>query len=113
MSLAPLSLESGSLLFREGEAAASAFLILDGTVELTRTGPHGPLLVASLSKGDIAGEAGLLKNATHTVSAVAVGAVTVQELDRAALRDHLAEDPDTIRVSSDCSYPPGFKGGRR
>ncbi|GEO82072.1 cyclic nucleotide-binding domain-containing protein [Pararhodospirillum oryzae] len=94
-----VTLEAGSVLFREGEAAPSAFLIVAGTVEVSRAGPGGAVGLGVLSKGDVVGEAGLIRGGVHAVTAVATSTVTVQEMDRDMLRARIATDPEiALRV---------------
>ena len=51
-----LTFEPGQVMFREGDAADAAYVVIDGTVEITVDTPSGPLLVNTLGESDVVGE---------------------------------------------------------
>ncbi len=67
-------------LFKEGEVATNAFVIMGGTVKLTREVGGQDYTVASVGKGDVLGEGVLSKaNYRHILSAQAVTETKVLE----------------------------------
>ncbi|MBE1236421.1 cyclic nucleotide-binding domain-containing protein [Phaeovibrio sulfidiphilus] len=93
-------IEPGDALFHEGEPAISAFFIVSGRVVLKKDSPEGLVDIDFLGPGDLAGEAGLLRNGVYSVTAIAETRVEFDELDRAALMDRVRREPDiTLRLA--------------
>ena len=84
-----INLEPNEVLFEKGDNADTAYLILDGTVDISGVG-----FQSNLGKLDIFGEAGLIgKNRMATVKAQTFCALlefTVEEL-----RNAIKTDPET------------------
>lgn len=57
------------VIFREGEASANAYMVVQGHVELTRRGTHGPVLVGLLGPLDFFGETALFDDTPYDVTA--------------------------------------------
>lgn len=72
---------AGAVIVRQGDPADCAYLIADGTVEVSRNG--GP--IAELGAGETFGEAALVSGGARTATITAETAVTVRVLTRAAL----------------------------
>jgi CRP-like cAMP-binding protein len=84
-----INLSAGEVLFEKGDTANEAFLIMDGTIEIST---HA--LTAELGKDELFGESGLVGN-TRQAAATAktdcrLFAVSVDEL-----RGSIKADPDT------------------
>ncbi len=75
------SFDAGAVIVRQGEPAESAYLIVEGTVEVSRNG--GP--IAELGPGETFGEAALVSGGERTATVTAESDVTVRVLTRAAL----------------------------
>lgn len=84
-----LNLAAGDTLFRKGEEAAEAYIIMDGTIEIS-----SDVLSVDLGKDELFGESGLVGNARQADATAKTGcrlfAVTVDEL-----RDAINTAPDT------------------
>jgi CRP-like cAMP-binding protein len=63
--------EAGDVLFREGDAADAAYVVIDGTVEITVETPGGPRLVNVLGQSDVVGETAIFGDVPRTATAVA------------------------------------------
>lgn len=68
---------SGDLIFQQGAAGDTAYLIQEGEVEIFRSSERGEYGVASLSRGEIFGEMSLIDGHPRAASARAVGEVEV------------------------------------
>lgn len=66
-----LTFEAGQVMFREGDAADAAYVVIDGTVEITVQTPGGPLLVNTLGQSDVVGEAAIFGDVPRTATATA------------------------------------------
>ncbi|SDH69932.1 cyclic nucleotide-binding domain-containing protein [Roseospirillum parvum] len=85
----------GEVICREGEESTSAFVILDGQVDLFKDGAVGPVRLATLGKGDLLGEVGTLDNGPRSATAVAVGDVRLKVIPREVFLKQIQNDPDT------------------
>lgn len=74
---------SGDTLFHEGESGDSAFILLDGVVDILVNTPQGAVKVAQLGKNDIVGEIAILCDMPRTATVTA------------------ASQLDTLRISKD------------
>ncbi len=83
----------GDVIFREGEAADAAYRILEGKVELSRTGENGPARLAVLGKGDLFGEMSLIDGAPRSATATVIGKAVLQAIPREQFLDELETDP--------------------
>jgi CRP-like cAMP-binding protein/tetratricopeptide (TPR) repeat protein len=77
----------GDVIFNEGGPGDMAFEIVSGNVGISKMGGDGVLHLATLSKGEIFGEMGVLDNGTRSATAKAVGPITVYAITR---KDFLA-----------------------
>ncbi|HEX9702665.1 MAG TPA: cyclic nucleotide-binding domain-containing protein, partial [Rhodospirillales bacterium] len=81
------SFADGNIIFREGETSDSAFEIVSGNVEITKSGDDGQVRLALLGKGEMFGEMGILDQGTRSATARALGPVVVNAISR---KDFLA-----------------------
>ena len=70
----PLTMESGSLVIREGDRADAFYILIDGEIVVTRANEGE---IARLQPGSYFGEAGLLGNGLRTASCHAAGPATL------------------------------------
>jgi CRP-like cAMP-binding protein len=88
----------GDIIFREGDASSSAFMISSGQVELFKRSPkgstNGRVRVAKLSAGEIVGEMGIVNRSARSATARAVGPVTLSVIERDGFLASLKEEPD-------------------
>lgn len=93
------SFEAGQTVFDEGDQGEVLYVIQTGMVELMRSGPNGPRLVARLAPGEFFGEMGVLLGRPRAVRAVAASASQLIELDAATFEEMCVERPEiAIRV---------------
>jgi NADH dehydrogenase len=69
--------EPGQEIIREGEIGRRLYIIMDGEVEVSRAGPAGPEVIATLGRGQHFGEVAVFQDARRTAS---VHALTPVEL---------------------------------
>ncbi|MGH6931830.1 MAG: cyclic nucleotide-binding domain-containing protein [Dongiaceae bacterium] len=60
--------EPGQDLFRQGEVADAAYLVVDGSVDVIVDSPKGPLTVAHLGKNEFVGDIGILCDVPRTAT---------------------------------------------
>jgi CRP/FNR family cyclic AMP-dependent transcriptional regulator len=84
----------GEVLFREGDAAGSAIVIVSGLVKIHKRGSGGDELILSLcGPGDLLGEVAAVQGATRSAEAVALQEVEAAAVVVADLRALLAQHP--------------------
>ncbi len=66
-----LTFEAGEVMFREGEVPDAAYVVIDGTVEITVQTPGGPRLVNTLGPSDLVGETAIFGGVPRTATATA------------------------------------------
>lgn len=84
-----VNLGAGEILFRKGDPATEAFLIMDGTIEIS-----SEALTAELGKDELFGESGLVGNARQA-NASAKTNCRLFAVSIAELRKSITSDPDT------------------
>ena len=89
-----LSYEDGEILFRAGDAADCAFVIMDGEAEILADTPAGPVVEGTLGKNQLVGELGVLTNSPRSATIRArPGLVALRITDEMFLK-LLAENPE-------------------
>lgn len=66
-----LTFEAGEVVFREGDEPDAAYVVIDGTVEITVQTPDGPRLVNTLGQSDVVGETAIFGDVPRTATATA------------------------------------------
>lgn len=84
-----LALPEGAVLMREGDVAHEIFVVLDGTLEVTRAGEH----VAEIGPGGFAGEMALLTHARRDASVTCRTPVRALHIDGRSFSDVLRRAP--------------------
>ncbi|MBT3558652.1 MAG: cyclic nucleotide-binding domain-containing protein [Rhodospirillales bacterium] len=78
------SFEDGEIIFHEGDPGRDGYVILKGRVALSKDTAHGNVEIEVLEKSDRFGEVGVMNGGLRTLSATAVGKVTVELVDQDA-----------------------------
>lgn len=84
---------SGEVIYRPGDSSEYAYNILDGQVELLVGDQEKPVLLAVLGEGEIFGEMGLVEERPRSMTARAIGAVTLEIISRDEFTKLLTQDP--------------------
>jgi CRP-like cAMP-binding protein len=72
----------GEVLYRQGDPADAAYLIIDGGVAVTVELASGPLLVAKVGKDQIVGEIGIICDVPRTATNTAEGQTVTLRITR-------------------------------
>ena len=92
-------LESGEVIFEEGDTGEFLYVIQSGEVELTRAVAEGRRLVGRLGPGEFFGEMSVVVGECRTTRAVAVFETRLLELDGETLEAMCVERPEiAIRI---------------
>ncbi|NFV82220.1 cyclic nucleotide-binding domain-containing protein [Magnetospirillum aberrantis] len=84
---------AGQNVFKEGDSGDRAYLIQDGTIEISKNG----LMLATLTKGELFGEMALVDDQPRMATAKALTDVSVVIIGRDAFREKLARSDPFIR----------------
>lgn len=84
-----LSVETGTVLCREGSLGQEFFVVVDGSVDVTKDGKR----IASRGSGDFFGEVALLTTVTRTATVTATTPLRCFVLTRGNFRLVLDENP--------------------
>ncbi len=84
--------QDGDVLFRESEPSNSIYFLVQGNVELSKTGQHGPVMLAMLEPNEMFGEIGIIDGGVRSNNAVAVGNIVVEETTREAFLEAVANE---------------------
>lgn len=84
---------AGQKVFKEGDRGDRAYLVQDGTVEITKNG----VTLATLGKGELFGEMALVDDQPRMASATALTDVSVVIINRESFREKLAKSDPFIR----------------
>lgn len=88
-ALTELPLERGRVLMKEGDIAHEMFIVLEGSVEVTRDGEH----IADIGPGGFVGELGLLTHARRHSTVRAKTDIVVLHVDGRSFSAVLDEVP--------------------
>ncbi|KQV73129.1 cyclic nucleotide-binding domain-containing protein [Rhizobium sp. Root1220] len=92
-------ISAGQMLFREGSPAESAYVILSGEMELSRTGRDGQLEVQStVGPGTLLSELALVTLVERKFTAVAKDDTSIIRITRALFHRLIEEYPDAARL---------------
>jgi len=90
--------EPGDVIFRQGDAADSFYLIRIGFVKVSQKYPGGELVLSYLSRGNYFGEMGLLGAGTRTATCTALDHVEVVRISGDDFRLMIERFPDVRRA---------------
>lgn len=77
-----VTFEANEELFHQGDAADAAYILLDGSADVTVDTPQGPLKVATMGKNDFVGEIGVLCDVPRTATVVATSRLVTLKISK-------------------------------
>ena len=100
-----LTYDPGQVMFRAGDAPDSAYIVMDGQVDITVPTPKGPLLVNTLGRNDVIGEIGIFGDVPRTATATAKTKLEVLRISKDVFVNVIRGNPDAaialIRILAD------------
>lgn len=91
----PVELQKGSVLMRQGDAAVSMFIMMEGAISIgIRTASGEEQEVAISAAGDVVGEMSLMTGAPRTATVIALTRVRVLEVTRETIDTMLKKNPE-------------------
>src|SRR5512146_1829265 len=92
-----IELATGQTLFREGDAATTAFLIERGTLRVTTERDGAPIVLGDLHAGALIGEMAVLDDAPRAATATALEPCVLMAVDRGQFGERLAAADPVVR----------------
>ena len=83
----------GEVIIKEGASGTSAYVILEGKVDVSKKVKDKDVVVASLGKGQVFGEMGLLEDRLRSATVTVRRQLRVREIDREDFNALLVKDP--------------------
>ena len=89
-----LNYDSGQVMFNAGDAADAAYIIIDGTVEISVPTPSGPIVVNTLTRNEILGEIAIFGEVPRTATAKALTKLETLKISKELFIKVIRENPD-------------------
>ena len=89
-----LTYDAGQVMFNAGDAADAAYIIIDGSVEISVPTPSGPIIVNTLGKNELLGEIAIFGDVPRTATAKAMAKLEALKISKDMLVKVIRENPD-------------------
>lgn len=93
-----LNLKPGEVLFEEGELGDAAYLIVEGTIQISRLHNGKSVPLATVRRGEIIGEMSLIDHQPRMASAVAVEACKLVRISDKNLQERMSKLAESDQV---------------
>src|SRR5579885_3820382 len=93
-----IELSPGEVLFREGDAPTTAFLIESGSLRITAQRDGVPMVLSDLGPGALVGEMAVLDDSPRSATATALEACVLTPIDRAQFAERLQNADPVVRA---------------
>ena len=89
-----LTYAAGQVIFNAGDVGDSAYVIIDGTVEISVPTPSGPIIVNTLGKNELLGEIAIFGEVPRTATAKAMSKLETLKISKDMFIKVIRENPD-------------------
>jgi CRP-like cAMP-binding protein len=89
-----LAYDVGQVMFNAGDPGDAAYIIIEGTVEISVPTPSGPIVVNTLSKNEILGEIAIFGEVPRTATAKAQTRLETLKISKELFIKVIRENPD-------------------
>jgi len=89
-----LTYDAGQVMFNAGDAADAAYIIIDGSVEISVPTPSGPIIVNTLGKNELLGEIAIFGDVPRTATAKALSKLETLKISKDLFVKVIRENPD-------------------
>jgi CRP/FNR family transcriptional regulator, cyclic AMP receptor protein len=89
-----LAFDPGQVMFNVGESADAAYIIIEGSAEVSVPTPSGPIVVNSVGKNDIVGEIAIFGDVPRTATVKAVTRLETLKISKELFVKIIRENPD-------------------
>jgi CRP-like cAMP-binding protein len=89
-----LTYDAGQVVFNAGDPGDAAYIVIDGTVEISVPTPSGPIVVNTLQKNELIGEIAIFGSIPRTATAKATTRVETLKISKELFIKVIRENPD-------------------
>jgi CRP-like cAMP-binding protein len=89
-----LTYDAGQVIFNAGDSADAAYVVIDGTVEISVPTPNGPIVINTMTKNEILGEIAIVGDVPRTATAKAVSKLETLKISKELFVKIVRENPD-------------------
>ena len=89
-----LTYDAGQVMFNAGDAADAAYIIIEGSVEISVPTPSGPIIVNQLGKNELLGEIAIFGDVPRTATATAQTKLETLKISKELFNKIIRENPD-------------------
>jgi len=89
-----LNYDPGQVLFNAGDVGDAAYVIIDGTVEISVPTPSGPIVINTMGKNDLLGEIAIYGEVPRTATAKALTKLETLKISKELFMKIIRENPD-------------------
>jgi CRP/FNR family cyclic AMP-dependent transcriptional regulator len=89
-----LTYDAGQVIFNAGDTADAAYVVIDGTVEISVPTPSGPIVINTMTKNEILGEIAIVGEVPRTATAKALTKLETLKISKELFIKIIRENPD-------------------
>ena len=89
-----LNYDAGQVMFNAGDAADAAYIVIEGSVEISVPTPGGPIVVNTLGRNEILGEIAIFGDVPRTATAKALSRLETLKISKELFIKVIRENPD-------------------
>jgi CRP/FNR family transcriptional regulator, cyclic AMP receptor protein len=89
-----LTFDSGQVIFNAGDAGDSAYIVIDGKVEISVPTPAGPIVINTMGKNELLGEIAIVGEVPRTATAKALTKLETLKISKELFMKIIRENPD-------------------
>ena len=89
-----LTYDAGQVIFNAGDPGDAAYVVIEGTVEISVPTPSGPIVINNMTKNDILGEIAIVGDVPRTATAKALTKLETLKISKELFIKIIRENPD-------------------
>ena len=89
-----LKYDAGQVMFNAGDMGDAAYIVIDGSIEISVPTPGGPIVVNKLGRNDIIGEIAIFGDVPRTATATATSKLETLRISKELFTKIIRENPD-------------------
>jgi CRP/FNR family cyclic AMP-dependent transcriptional regulator len=89
-----LTYDAGQVIFNAGDSADAAYVVIEGTVEISVPTPSGPIIINTMTKNEILGEIAIVGEVPRTATAKAISKLETLKISKELFIKIIRENPD-------------------
>ena len=89
-----LTYDAGQVIFNAGDPGDAAYVVIEGTVEISVPTPSGPIVINNMTKNDILGEIAIVGDVPRTATAKALSKLETLKISKELFMKIIRENPD-------------------